>query len=156
MGHPWLVRLQGTVEDPYNVDSNGQTIIAPYAGHGTFVAGVARCMAARASAYVERAFDITGADYDTRLPASLEDALDRNTDILVFTLCTTTHHDQSLMTFDNFFETRIRFMEGLLVLAPAGNDGEQKDELAGRLPRGTFGGRPVRELAGSGVLQQLR
>lgn len=126
VGHPWLVGVQGTVEDPYTVDSTGQTIIAPYAGHGTFVAGVARCMAPRASAYVERAFDIAGADYETRLPASLEDALDRNPDILVFTFCTTTRLDQSLMTFDDFFDTRIRFMKGLLVLAPAGNDGEQR------------------------------
>jgi hypothetical protein len=125
-GHPWLVGVQGTVEDPYTVDSNGQTIIVPYAGHGTFVAGVARCMAPKASAYVERAFDIAGADYETMLPASLEDALDRNPDILVFTFCTTTRLDQSLMTFDDFLDTRIRYMKGLLVLAPAGNNGEPR------------------------------
>jgi len=125
-GHPWLTGVDGTTEDPYTVDSNGQTIIVPFAGHGTFVAGVARCMAPKASAYVERAFDIAGADYETMLPASLEDALDRNPDILVFTFCTTTRLDQSLMTFDDFFDTRIRYMKGLLVLAPAGNNGESR------------------------------
>jgi Subtilase family len=125
-GHPWLLGVEGTEEDPYAVDGAGQPIIVPYAGHGTFVAGVARCMAPKVSAYVERAFDIAGANYETMLPASLEDALNRNPDILVFTFCTTTRLDQSLMTFDDFFDTRIRYMKGLLVLAPAGNDGEQR------------------------------
>ena len=117
-GHPWLVGVDGTTEDPYTVDG----IIVPYAGHGTFVAGVARCMAPKASAYVERAFDIAGANYETMLPASLEDALNRNPDILVFTFCTSTRLDQSLITFDDFFDTRIRNHKGLLVVAPAGND----------------------------------
>ena len=133
-GHPWLVGVNGTEEQPYAVDnngnvildSNGNPIIAPYAGHGTFVAGVARCMAPKVSAYVERAFNIAGADYETMLPASLEDALGRNPDILVFTFATTTRLDLSLITFDDFFETRIRYMKGLLVVAPAGNDGRQR------------------------------
>jgi len=122
VGHPWLVGVDGTPENPYGADGN----IVPYAGHGTFVAGVARCMAPKASAYVERAFDIAGANFETMLPPSLEDALDRNPDILVFTFCTSTRGDNSLITFDDFFDTRIRSMKGLLVLAPAGNDGHQR------------------------------
>jgi Subtilase family len=124
--HPWLVGVDGTTEDPYTVDTNGDTIIVPYAGHGTFVAGVARCMAPKAGAYVERAFNIAGANYETMLPPSLEDALNRNPDILVFTFCTSTRLDQSLITFDDFFDTRIRYMKGLLVVAPAGNDGHSR------------------------------
>ena len=125
-GHLWLTGVHGTTEDPYTVDGSGQTIIVPYAGHGTFVAGVARCMAPKASAYVERAFDIAGANYETMLPASMADALNRNPDILVFTFCTSTRRDQSLITFDDFFDTRIRYMKGLLVVAPAGNDGSNR------------------------------
>jgi Subtilase family len=124
--HSWLAGVHGATEDPYTTLANGDTIIVPYAGHGTFVAGVARCMAPKASGYVERAFDIAGANYETMLPASLADALNRNPDILVFTFCTTTRHDQSLITFDDFYETRIRYMKGLVVLAPAGNDGNQR------------------------------
>jgi len=125
-GHAWLTGVQGAVEDPYTVDNNGNTIIVPYAGHGTFVAGVARCMAPKASAYVERAFDIAGANYETMLPASLTDALNRNPDILVFTFCTATRKDRSLITFDDFYDSRIRYLKGLVVLAPAGNDGKQR------------------------------
>jgi hypothetical protein len=124
--HPWLAGVDGTPEDPYTVDANGNQIIVPYAGHGTFVVGVARCMAPKASAYVERAFDIAGADYETNLPASLDHALDEDPDILVFTFCTTSRSDQSLLIFDDYYETRIRYMKGLVVLAPAGNDGTSR------------------------------
>jgi subtilisin family serine protease len=122
-GHPWLAGVRGTVENPYTNDSNGDIVIAPYAGHGTFVAGVLRCVAPKASVFVERAFDIAGADYETNLASSLEDALDRDPDILVFTFTSATHLDQSLHTFDDLYERRIRYMKGLVVLAPAGNEG---------------------------------
>lgn len=124
--HSWLAGVDGAPEIPYTTLSNGGTVIVPYAGHGTFGAGVARCMAPKASAYVERAFDIAGANYETMLPASMEDALSRNPDILVFTFCTTSRLDQSLLTFDDFFDTRIRYMKDLLVLAPAGNDSSRR------------------------------
>jgi subtilisin family serine protease len=122
-GHPWLAGVRGTVENPYTNDSNGDIVIAPYAGHGTFVAGVLRCVAPKASVFVERAFDIAGADYETKLASSLEHALDRDPDIVVFTFTSATHLDQSLHTFDDLYERRIRYMKGLVVLAPAGNEG---------------------------------
>ena len=58
--------------------------------------------------------------------ASLADALSRNPDILEFTFCATTRRDHVLDTFDDVFETRIRYMKGLVVLAPAGNDGKRR------------------------------
>ncbi len=124
--HPWLAGVRGAEENPYVADASGDMVIAPYAGHGTFVAGVLRCMAPKASVFVERAFDIAGADYETRLASSLEDALERDPDILVFTFTSATHRDQSLHTFDDFYERRIRQLKGLVVLAPAGNDGSSR------------------------------
>ena len=121
--HTWLTGVRGTAEDPYITDSSGETVLAAYAGHGTFSAGVLRCVAPKASVFVERAFDNTGADYETRLASSLEDALNRDPDILVFTFTSATHRDQSLHTFDELYERRIRGIKGLVVLAPAGNDG---------------------------------
>jgi subtilisin family serine protease len=123
--HPWLAGVEGTEENTY-ADVAGEQVIVPYAGHGTFVAGVLRSVAPRASVFVERAFDIAGADFETRLASSLDNALDRNPDILVFTFTSATHRDQSLHTFDDFYERRIRQAKGLVVLAPAGNDGSSR------------------------------
>jgi subtilisin family serine protease len=120
--HTWLTGVQGVAEDPYTTSSSGETVLAAYAGHGTFGAGVLRCVAPKASVFVERAFDIAGADYETRLAASLEDALDRDPDILVFTFAAATHRDESLHTFDELYDRRISRMKGLVVLAPAGNE----------------------------------
>lgn len=116
--HPWLAGVDGAEENPYAADGT----IVPYGGHGTFVAGVLRCMAPKATVFVERAFDIAAADYETRLASSLADALEHDPDIMVFTFTAATHRDASLHTFDDFYERRLRHRKGLVVLAPAGND----------------------------------
>jgi hypothetical protein len=121
--HSWLAGVNGADEDPYYA---GTRDIVPYAGHGTFGAGCLRCMAPKASVFVERAFDIAAADYESNLVPSLEDALDRSPDVLVFTFTTSTRHDRSLLTFDDFYERRIRHVKGLVVVAPAGNDGKSR------------------------------
>jgi subtilisin family serine protease len=123
-GHPWLAGVGGT-PDPLPV-AGGITTIPYDAGHGTFVAGVARCMAPKAAVYVERAFEYVGANFESDVQPSLEDALNRNPDILQFTFCATTRGDWPLKTFDDFLETRLRYLKGLVVLAPAGNDGKRR------------------------------
>jgi len=122
--HPWLAGVQGTVENPYKNDGT----IGPYAAHGTFVAGCLRCAAPKASVFVERAFgiDTAGAVFESDIAASLEDALNRSPDILEFTFTTSTRQDQSLLTFDDFYESRIRYLKGLVMIAPAGNDGHRR------------------------------
>src|SRR5437764_707347 len=76
--------------------------IVPYGGHGTFVGGILRCVAPKATVFVERAFDIAGADFETRLASSLADALGHDPDVMVFTFTSSTHRDSSLHTFDDF------------------------------------------------------
>src|SRR5262249_15213141 len=84
IGHPWLAGVEGAEEHPY--DKNG--IIHTYAGHGTFVAGCLRCAAPRASVYVEKAFEVAAAVHESELAASLENALDKSPDILLFSSAT--------------------------------------------------------------------
>jgi len=122
--HPWLAGVQGAEENPYKADGT----IGPYAGHGTFVAGCLRCAAPKASVFVERAFgiDTAGAIFEADIGPALDDALDRDPDILVFTFTTASRGDQSLLIFDDLYERRIRYLKGLAVLAPAGNDGGQR------------------------------
>jgi Subtilase family len=121
--HPWLAGVDGVLEDPYDPLTHH---IRPYAGHGTFVAGCLRCMAPKAWVFVEKGFDIAAERFESDLVPILEDALDRNPDIFVFTFTTSSRKDMSLMTFDDFYERRIRHVKGLVVLAPAGNDGKSR------------------------------
>ena len=58
-GHPWLSGVRpgdAADRDP----GDGQDPIPPYTAHGTFVAGVARCMAPSAEIIVTNAFSIAG------------------------------------------------------------------------------------------------
>jgi len=130
--HPWLVGVQGGDEDPIGGDGN----LRAYAGHGTFVAGCLRCAAPKASVFVEKAFELradgsfpesaAGAIFETDLAPRLEHALDQSPDVLVFTFTTSNRQDRSLLTFDEIYERRIRYLKGLVVVAPAGNDGERR------------------------------
>jgi hypothetical protein len=140
IGHPWLAGVDGTPENPIGGDGN----LRAYAGHGTFVAGCLRCAAPKASVFVERAFEITvggeiiespsGATFESDLAKSLEDALDRSPDVLVFTFATSNRQNQSLHTFDEIYERRIRDLKGLVVVAPAGNDGQRRPMFPAAYP----------------------
>ncbi len=117
--HPWLAGVDGMPEDTFEAGSGN---IRPYAGHGTFVAGCVRCAAPKASVFVERAFEVAAAKFETDLVPVFEDALRRSPDILVFTFTASSRHNRSLLTFDDFYERRIRHVKGPVVVAPAGND----------------------------------
>jgi hypothetical protein len=127
IGHPWLVGVDGAPENPYVGDPNLRNL-RPYAGHGTFVAGCLRCAAPKASVYVERVFEIqdAGAIFESDFARLLEQVLDQGPDVLVFTCAASTRQNLPLLTFDEIYERRIRDMKGLVVVAPAGNDGARR------------------------------
>jgi Subtilase family len=124
IGHPWLAGVDGTTEDSFVSGSD----LRPYAGHGTFVAGCLRCAAPRASVFVERVFELqaAGAIFESDFAQRLELALDEGPDVLVFTCAAATRQDLPLLTFEEVYERRIRDMKGLVVVAPAGNDGARR------------------------------
>ena len=124
-GHPWLDGVQGAREYTY-ARLEGRDVIAPYSGHGTFVAGVARCVAPRATVHVERAFAAMGADYETNLLHTLEHALDLKPDVIACPFTTPTRRDLPPLTFDDLFERRTRYLKGLVIVAAAGNDTSQR------------------------------
>ncbi len=119
----WLAGVTGTTEDPYD-PATGQ--IRPYAGHGEFAAGCLCCMAPKAEVFVVKGFDSGTGKFESDLEPVLEAALDANPGIFVFTFVSATRQDQSLKTFDDLYERRIRHIEGLVVIVPAGNDGTSR------------------------------
>jgi subtilisin family serine protease len=72
-GHPWMRGVRGD-PDMLEQRSDQPPLIRHFNGHGTFVAGVARCMAARSDIFVSNHLPSSGAE----LESNIVDVLDRS------------------------------------------------------------------------------
>lgn len=116
---PWLQGVQG---DPEFYD---KTKLGPYAGHGTFAAGIGRTMAPKIDAYVYGFLPHGGAAFESDLiVGGFARALASAPDILSISAGTYSRGDQGLLGF------RVAWEEfgtkGTVVVAAAGNDGWRK------------------------------
>ena len=129
-GHPWLKGVQrapnpdGTEQDwdPAGIDLDGVTTIPPYAGHGTFVAGVIRCMAPHADIMVSNIFQVAGSVLESDLVAELDRALAWGADVFNLSITGPTRLNLSMLSFDNF-RRRLQQSKGAVCIVAAGNDG---------------------------------
>lgn len=119
---PWLARgVDGDVEQV------NPAHIHEYAGHGTFVAGVVRCMAPATEIEVEGFLTMGGAIYESEIAQQLNEAMvDRdNPQLISISAGTHTRNNLPLMGFQALAEVQ-KLTEGdeaVLVVAAAGNDG---------------------------------
>jgi subtilisin family serine protease len=115
---PWLKGVEGDDE------LNGPDL-RPYAGHGTFIAGVVRCVAPRTKVFVE-GFAIGGVGgggiLESDLVGQLEEALDHDPQVINLSAGCRTRHDLPSIALETFHSTRLRKRDCVLVAA-AGNDG---------------------------------
>jgi hypothetical protein len=115
--HPWLHGVEG---DPDPLPAPGQ--IGPYTGHGTFVAGVARCMAPGADIYVGAVFSTAGSELESDTVRKLSVALDSGTDIFHLSIATATRKSLPLLAFDAW-RRQVRQQKGMVCVVAAGNSG---------------------------------
>lgn len=113
---PWLAGITG---DPETIDLNN---IHPYAGHGTFIAGVVRTQAPAAEIRVEGFLPLGGAVYESEIVIQLGEALALSPDIISLSAGCPTREELPLLSFEVFWEQRLRHQKGTVLVAAAGND----------------------------------
>jgi len=101
--------------------------LEPYAGHGTFIAGIVRAMAPRAEVFVRAFFDQVGAIFESDLVMELDKVLQEDApDIISMSAGTLTFDPTGLLSFNVFYENRLRHHKGVALVVAAGNDGDRK------------------------------
>lgn len=114
---PWLDGVTGDDE------LNGAHL-RRYAGHGTFIAGVVRCLAPGSDVYVE-GFCIDGVGgggiLESDMVVQLEEAMKRDPQVINLSAGCRTRMDYPSAAFETFYEEHLKDAECVLVAA-AGND----------------------------------
>lgn len=132
-GHPWLDGVQGDPDPLPKPEADGTQPIPPYAGHGTFVAGVARCMAPDADVFVANVFNVAGSALETDFVRKLDAALNLGVDIFNLSITAPTRNDIPLQAFRAWLE-RTRQYKGVVVVVAAGNSNSRVPEWPAAFP----------------------
>jgi len=122
--HRWLTGVTGPT-DPVPAVSGGEPHIHAFTGHGTFVAGVARCMAPDCEIRVARIFALAGAALEAEIVKALDAVLGQGPDIISLSAGGTSRKDIPLLGFEGFWR-RYRHFKGTVLVAAAGNNGDRR------------------------------
>jgi subtilisin family serine protease len=115
--HGWLHGVEGDLDPLPN-----PAAIPPYTGHGTFVAGVLRCVAPGATIYVGDVFSIAGSALESQAVPRLSTALQHGFDLFNLTIATATRKNLPLIAFDAW-RHEVSQYGGVACVVAAGNSG---------------------------------
>lgn len=114
---PWLKGVDGD-------DENNGAHLRPYAGHGTFIAGVVRCAAPRTRIFVE-GFAVDGVGgggiLESEMLLQLEEAMTHDPQVINLSAGCRTWRDRPSKAFAAFYRDLLKGSDCVMVAA-AGND----------------------------------
>ena len=126
---PWLHDVKGGTD--HRLGQGGQ--IQPYAGHGTFVAGVVRCMAPGATVRVENIFNTAGSALESHFVRRLNRAFEFGPEIVHLTASCMTRNNYQLIALEAWLKL-LEPYKGVLCIAPAGNHHTRRPSWPGAFP----------------------
>ena len=122
--YSWLRGVQGDPDPLPPPEPDGTQTIPSYTGHGTFVAGVARCMAPEADVIVSNAFAVAGSALESDFVQDLDQALDLGVDVFNLSVTAPTRTDLPLLAFEGWLKLLRRY-KGVVCVVAAGNNGSR-------------------------------
>jgi subtilisin family serine protease len=128
---PWLAGVRGD-PDPRAGTGPGSTI-QPYGGHGTFVAGVLRCMATQAQVHVENIFGTAGSALESEVAMELNAAFGFGFGIVHITASCHTRNNIPPLGLEAWLKL-LRLYKGVVCVAEAGNNHTQRPAWPGAFP----------------------
>jgi subtilisin family serine protease len=126
---PWLAGVKGD-NDPRH-QANGT--ILPYGGHGTFVAGVLRCMAPEAQVHVENIFATGGSALESDVAKRLNAAFGFGFEIVHVTASCHSWKNIPPLGLEAWLKL-LRPYKGVVCVAEAGNNHTQRPAWPGAFP----------------------
>jgi subtilisin family serine protease len=126
--HPWLEGVTGDPDAAVVTDpQHARRRLEPYAGHGTFIAGIVRCIAPAAEVIVKRIFSRLGATFESNLVRALNRVLDEDfPDVISMSSGTWTFNATGLLGLTVFNEMRLRHHKGIVLVVAAGNEDSRR------------------------------
>jgi hypothetical protein len=117
--YDWLDGVTGEPDELGPILPGGQLHIPQYAGHGTFVAGMARCMAPAAEVFVGDHFTASGGELENVIIAKLEELVQEwEPNIVCLPAGTYTRRNWGSLGFSQFHRNHPK----IVLVASAGND----------------------------------
>ena len=118
---PWMRGVRGDADTGVRPDGTQD----PYAGHGTFIAGVVRSMAPRARVVVRRGLPYDGCAWERDLLDALAKVLAEDHPDVISLSAGTLSKDR-LGLFEGFYREVLSKYKGVAIVAAAGNDGKTR------------------------------
>jgi hypothetical protein len=115
---PWLAGVTGDPDVLPPPLADGRQPIPPIAGHGTFIAGVSRCLAPGATVVVTDHFSASGAELESEMIRKLNELAATGPDLICFCAGTYTRNNWTSLGFEEFH----RRWPGIPLVAAAGNE----------------------------------